>query len=126
MFERRFSGSPWEKKIGFCRAIRVGNVVHLAGTAPILAGEVFAPGDPFAQAERCLEIAAEALASFELDLSHVYRVRWYLTQIADQEAVGRAHHAAFADHPPVATMVEVKGLVDPAMRVEVELEAALP
>lgn len=125
-FQRVFSGSPYEASIGFCRGIRFGNQIQIAGTAPIAAdGGVHAPGDAYAQASRCLEIAAEAIAQLGGRLADVYRVRWYLCNIADQDAVGRAHAACFRAHPPVATMVEVKGLVDPAMLVEVELEAWL-
>jgi enamine deaminase RidA (YjgF/YER057c/UK114 family) len=123
MFERHYSGAPWEREYGYCRAIRVGQVVHLAGTTAMHAGEVWAPGDALAQARYCLKLAQAALAEFQLPLSAVYRVRWYLTNIADQTAVGQAHREAFAKTPPVATMLEVKALVRPDLLVEVELEA---
>lgn len=125
-FQRVFSGSPYEQRFGFCRAIRFGQQIQVAGTAPIAAdGEVHAPNDPQAQAARCLEIALQAVAELDGRPEQVYRVRWYLTDIRDQDAVGLAHAAVFRDHPPVATMVEVKGLVDARMRVELELEAWL-
>ncbi|PKL74953.1 MAG: hypothetical protein CVV27_17890 [Candidatus Melainabacteria bacterium HGW-Melainabacteria-1] len=123
-FVRVFSGSPYETRFGFCRGIRFADQIQIAGTAPIDPdGSVHAPGDAFAQACRCLEIAALALAELGGNLAQVYRVRWYLTDISQQHDVGRAHAQYFTGHPPVATMLEVSALVDPQMLVEVELEA---
>lgn len=123
-FLRVFSGSPYEAKIGFCRAIRFGQQIHVAGTAPLTAdGEVHAVGDALAQARRCLEIALQAVAELGGQTDQVYRVRWYLTDIGHQHQVSAAHAEVFHQHPPVATMLEVKGLVDSQMLVELELEA---
>lgn len=125
-FQRVFSGSPYEQSIGFCRALRFGQQIQVAGTAPISPdGTVYAPGDAEAQARRCLAIARQAIEQLGGRMQDVYRVRWYLTDISTQDAVGRAHAEVFKLHPPVATMLEVKGLVDPQMLVEVELEAWL-
>lgn len=123
-FQRVFSGSPYEARFGFCRGIRFGDQIQLAGTAPIAVdGGVHAPGDARAQASRCLEIACKALAELGGRPDQVYRVRWYLTDISRQNEVGAAHAEVFRACPPVATMVEVKALVDPAMLVELEIEA---
>lgn len=118
------SGSPYEAPIGFSRALRVGDRVVVAGTAPVWPdGEVDA--DPEAQAARCLEIITDALAALGAQPSDVVRTRMYLTDPADWEAVGRAHGRAFGDVRPAATMVVVAALLDPRWRVEIEAEAVI-
>lgn len=122
--QRVWSASPYEQQFGFCRGLRMGPLVQISGTAPLdEQGQVHAPGDAYAQAVRCLVVGRQALEQLGASLEQVYRVRWYLTEIADQGAVGQAHAEFFKAHPPTATMVQVVALVDPAMRVEVELEA---
>jgi len=124
--ERVFSGSPWEPRVGYCRAVRAGDQVFVSGTAPVAeGGGVHAPGDAHAQAERCFEIALRALRELGAGPEHVVRTRMYVTDISRWEEFGRAHRTAFGAHPPAATMVEVRALVDPAMLVEVELDAVL-
>jgi enamine deaminase RidA (YjgF/YER057c/UK114 family) len=104
----------------------VGNVVAVSGTAPVAEdGTAYAPGDPEAQARRCLEIALRALAEAGGSVSDVVRTRTYLVDAADWEAVGRAHGEVFADVRPASTMVVVAGLLDPAWRVEIELDAVI-
>jgi enamine deaminase RidA (YjgF/YER057c/UK114 family) len=126
-FQRAFSGAPWEKRIGYCRALRAGNHIYVTGTAPVTDdGRVFAPGDGYAQARRCLEIIRQALAKLEADLSHVVRTRMFVTDISRWEEYGRAHREAFGDHPPATTMVEVKSLIDPEMLIEIEVDAICP
>lgn len=124
MNERRRvqSGSPYEKTIGFCRAVAVGDRVLVSGTAPVWPDGSCDP-DPQVQAARCLEIIGKALAETGLSLEHVVRTRMFLVDAADAGAVGRAHAAAFADARPAATMVVVKALLDPRWKVEVEAEA---
>ncbi|HZV50062.1 MAG TPA: RidA family protein [Candidatus Dormibacteraeota bacterium] len=118
------SGSPFEERIGFCRALRVGDRVLVAGTAPIWPhGEV--DPDPGAQARRCFEIIARSLRELGADLADVVRTRMFLVDAADAEAVGAVHGEVFGSHRPVATMVVVAGLLDPRWRVEVEAEAVL-
>ena len=116
------SGSPFEPVIGFSRAIRVGSRVLVSGTGPVWPDGSCDP-DPEAQALRCFDIAARALADLGADLSDVVRTRMYLTDGSDWQAVGRAHAAMLADVRPAATMVVVAELLDPRWRVEVELEA---
>lgn len=125
-FQRVFSGSPWEPKIGYCRALRAGNHVYVTGTAPVAeGGGVHAPGDATAQANRCFEIIRVALRGLGADLKDVVRTRMYVTDISRWQEFGVAHHAAFAEHPPSTTMVEVKGLIDPAMLIEIEVDAVI-
>jgi enamine deaminase RidA (YjgF/YER057c/UK114 family) len=118
------SGSPFEPVIGYSRAVRVGDRVLVAGTAPIWPDGSCDP-DPEAQAARCLAIILAALAEAGAGPEHVVRTRMYLLDPADWEAVGRAHGAVFADVRPVSTMVVVAGLLDPRWRVEIEAEALL-
>jgi enamine deaminase RidA (YjgF/YER057c/UK114 family) len=118
------SGSPYEPVVGFSRALRVGDRVLVAGTAPIWPDGSCDP-DPRAQAARCLEIVLAALAEAGAGPEHVVRTRMYLVDPADWEAVGQAHGAVFATTRPVATMVVVAGLLDPRWRVEMEAEAVL-
>jgi enamine deaminase RidA (YjgF/YER057c/UK114 family) len=124
--QRVSSGSPYERPIGFSRAYRVGNVVAVSGTAPVAEdGTAYAPGDVAAQTRRCLEIALRALAEAGGSVSDVVRTRTYLVDAADWEAVGRAHGEVFADVRPASTMVVVAALLDPAWRVEIELDAVI-
>ena len=118
------SGSPYEPVVGFSRAVRVGDRVLVAGTAPIWPDGSCDP-DPEAQAARCLAIILAALAEAGAGPEHVVRTRMYLLDPGDWEAVGRAHGAVFADVRPVSTMVVVAGLLDPRWRVEIEAEALL-
>ena len=124
---RAFTNTPWEKQIGYCRAVRAGDHIYVTGTAPVDDDfKVFAPGDAYAQARRCLEIIEKALGELDAHLSHVVRVRMFVTDISRWAEYGRAHHEWFADHPPATTMVEVKSLLDPAMLIEIEVDAVCP
>jgi isochorismate pyruvate lyase len=86
---------------------------------------VWAPGDAYAQARRCFEIAGRALAELGADLSSVVRTRMFVTDISRWADYGRAHAELFGDHPPATSMVEVRALIDPAMLIEVEIEAVV-
>ena len=122
--ERVRSGSPFEARYGFCRAIRRGRRVEVAGTAPIpRAGEQLA-ADAYLQMLRCGEIAAEALARLGARPQDVVRTRMYITDAADADDVGRAHREVFGAAEPVATMI-VTRLLDPGWKVELEVEAEL-
>ena len=119
------SGSSYEATVGFSRAVRVGDRVLVAGTAPIWPdGSVDA--DAGVQAERCLDIILAALAEVGAGAEHVVRTRMYIVDPEDADAVGQAHGAVFGEHRPVATMVVVAGLLDPRWKVEIEAEAMLP
>jgi enamine deaminase RidA (YjgF/YER057c/UK114 family) len=122
--QRVSSGSPYERPIGFSRAVRVGERVLVAGTAPVWPDGSVDP-DPERQAARCLEIIAAALREVGGDPADIVRTRMFLTNAADWEPVGMAHGALFQDVRPVATMVIVAGLLDPRWKVEIEAEAII-
>jgi len=112
-------GSPYEPIIGFSRAVRVGNCVHLAGTGPVGADNEDAAG----QTRRIFTIAAEALAKAGATFNDVVRTRMYLTHAEDWETVGRVHGEFFSAIRPAATMVVVAALLNPAWRIEIEMDA---
>jgi enamine deaminase RidA (YjgF/YER057c/UK114 family) len=118
------SGSPFERRIGFSRAVRHGQVIHVAGTAPIWPDGTCDP-DPEAQADRCFEIIGTALGELGASLDDVVRTRMYLTDQAVAEAVGRSHARAVGHARPAATMVVVAGLLDERWLVEIEADAAI-
>ncbi len=118
------SGSPYEARYGFSRAVRVGSVVHVAGTAPIWPSGQVDP-DPEAQADRCFTIALHALAELGGGAEDVVRTRMYITDAAFADAVGRSHARNVGVAAPAATMVIVAGLLDHRWKVEIEVEALL-
>ncbi len=115
-------GSPYEPIIGFSRAVRVGNQVHLAGTGPVGADNEDAAG----QTHRIFEIAQNALAEAGASLADVVRTRMYLTHVEDWEAIGRVHGEYFGNVRPAATMVVVAALLNPSWRIEIEMDAVIP
>jgi len=125
--ERRIvsSGSAWEERGGYSRAVAVGSRVFVAGTAPIMPGDADPPPDPYGQARRCLEIVEAALREAGGGLEHVVRTRLLMTDAAYAPEVLRAHAEAFAPVRPACTGVVV-GLVDPRWLVEIEVDAVLP
>ncbi|RMH13800.1 MAG: RidA family protein [Planctomycetota bacterium] len=125
-FERAYTGSPWEKEIGFCRALRAGPMVFTAGTAPVADdGATFAPGDAESQTARCYALIERALEKLGAGRHCIVRCRMYVTDITRESEYGRAHRAFFRGHHPCLTMVEVSKLVRPDMLVEVEAEAVV-
>src|SRR5262249_13908712 len=118
------SGSPFERPIGFSRAVRVGDRVVVAGTAPIVPGGE-PPDGAYAQARRCLEIIVAALAEAGARPEDVVRTRIYLTNAEDWEEAGRAHGEVFAEIRPASTMLVVAALLDPRWVVEIEAEAVV-
>lgn len=117
------SGSQFEPRIGFSRAVRVGNMVAVSGTAPIAPdGGVAARGDVYGQTKRCLEIIAQAIAKAGLDMDSVIRTRVMLTDISRWQEAARAHGEVFGTIRPASTFVEVKGLIDHGWLVEIEAD----
>ncbi|MEP6872095.1 MAG: RidA family protein [Anaerolineaceae bacterium] len=122
-----WSGGPWESVIGYSRAVREGNHVFVSGTTAANPDGTIAGGnDPYLQAKRCFEIIAQALAEAGASMRDVVRTRMFVTDIAQWPEFGRAHGEHFRDVRPVATMVQVVALLDPAMLVEIEVDAMIP
>jgi enamine deaminase RidA (YjgF/YER057c/UK114 family) len=113
--------SPFEPVIGFSRAVRVGNAVHLSGTGPVGADHEDAAG----QTRRIFAIAEKALAEAGASFNDVVRTRMFLTHVEDWEAVGRVHGEYFSKVRPAATMVVVAALLNPAWRIEIEMDAII-
>lgn len=122
--QRVQTGSTWEERYGYCRALRTGEMIFLTGTAPLDPdGSTHAPGDGHAQASRCFEIIAQALRELGCDRTAIVRSRMFVTDIGMADAFGRAHREFFGGHLPCLTMVEVSRLIEPDMLVEIECDA---
>lgn len=120
------SGGPWEDVVGYSRAVVAGPFVLVSGSTATIDGQVRHPGDAYAQALEAFGVARRALEEAGCGLADVVRTRMYLRHAHDSDAVGRAHAELFAGIRPAATMLVVAGFVDPAMLVEVEVDAYLP
>ncbi|MFN0151698.1 MAG: RidA family protein [bacterium] len=120
------TGSPYEPIVGISRAVRIGNVIAVAGTAPLGAdGKTVGVGDPAAQARRCFEISQQALEQLGASLRDVIRTRIILTRIDDWRAVAEVHGEFFRDIRPVNTIVQVTRFIDPEWLIETEVDAVV-
>jgi enamine deaminase RidA (YjgF/YER057c/UK114 family) len=120
------SGSPFEPRVGMSRAVRAASIVAVSGTAPLGPdGRTVSPGDPAAQARRCLDIIAAALSGAGASLRHVVRTRILLTRIDDWQAVAAVHGEFFRDIRPANTIMQVVRFIDPDWLVEIEADAVV-
>ena len=118
------SAAPWEKIVGYSRAVRTGPFIAVTGCASVGPdGSLVGAGDAYVQARRCIEVISEVLEKAGASLDDVVRTRIFVTDIDQWEEVGRAHSEAFGDIMPATTMVEVSRLIDPEMLVEIEADA---
>ena len=126
MNERRnySSGAKWESIVGYSRAVRVGNRIYVTGTtATDENSEIVGVGDAYVQAVQCIKNIERALKALDAGLENIVRTRMFVTDISCWEEYGRAHGEYFREIMPATTMVQVSGLIDPGMLIEIEAEA---
>jgi enamine deaminase RidA (YjgF/YER057c/UK114 family) len=119
------SGSPFEPKIGFSRAVRAGNFIAVSGTAPVLDGKTACPGDAYGQTKRCLEIIEKAIVDAGGSMKQVVRTRIMLTDMNTWQEAARAHGDVFGEIRPACTFVEVSRFIDQDWLVEIEADAVV-
>lgn len=119
------SGAEWEDIVGYSRAIKIGNLIEVAGTTAVKEGKVMNVGDAYGQTIVIFQIIEHALTQLGASMDDVIRTRIFVTDISNWEAVGRAHGTYFKTIKPVSTMVEVSGLINPEMLVEIEVTAII-
>lgn len=119
------SGAKWEEIVGYSRAVKIDNLIEVAGTAPVIDGKVIGIGDAYVQTKTCLQIIEKAITNAGGSLEDVVRTRMFVTDISRWEEYGRAHGEYFSSIKPVTTMVEVKSLIDPDMLIEIEATAVV-
>src|SRR6478736_1629962 len=124
--ERVYSGTPWEPQVAYCRAKRMGNFIAVTGTTAVDAeGHIVSPGDAAAQAAFIFEKIRRALAELGATLENVIRTRMFVTDLSDFDGIARAHHAAFDGIDPAASCIQITALVDPALVIEIEVDAII-
>lgn len=119
------TGGPWEGKIGYSRAVRVGSTLYVSGSTAMTPSGLVGKGDPYAQTVQTFKTIEAALKQAGASLTDVVRTRIYMMNIDQWQEVGRAHGEIFGNIRPATTMVEVKRLIDPDMLVEIEADAVI-
>ncbi len=122
--QRISTGNAWEKRYGYSRAVRSGDLIFLTGTVSMNENaSAFVPDDGYAQTTRCLEIIERAVVDLGGGRTDIVRTRMYVTDITRADEFGRAHRAFFGEHAPALTMVGVSALIEPGFLVEIEADA---
>lgn len=119
------SGAIWEDTVGYSRAVKVGNIIEVAGTTAVKNGEIVHQNDPYSQTICIIQIIEEALKKLNASLEDVVRTRIYLKNVSDWEAVGQAHGLYFSKIKPASTMLAVASMINPDMLVEIEVKAII-
>jgi enamine deaminase RidA (YjgF/YER057c/UK114 family) len=119
------TGGPWEGKLGYSRAVRVGDSISVSGSTAMTPSGLVGKGDPYAQTIQTLKKIEEALKQAGASLADVVRTRMYVVNIDQWQDIGRAHGEVFGTIRPATTMVEVQRLIDPDMLVEIEADAIM-
>ncbi len=119
------TGAFWEDKVGYSRAVRIGNIIEVSGTVALQDGNIVGKDDPYLQTKRILEIIKEVLEQAGASLKDVIRTRIFVTNIAQWEEIGRAHGEVFSTIKPATSMVEVSQLINPDYLVEMEVSAVV-
>lgn len=119
------TGAPWEDKVGYSRAVRIGNIIEVSGTVALKDGDLIGKDNPYLQTKRILEIIAEVLIQAGANVTDVVRTRIFVTDISQWEEIGRAHGEVFHDIKPATSMIEVAQLIDPDYLLEIEASAVV-
>lgn len=119
------SGAEWEDIVGYSRAVRVGNIMEVAGTTAVENGQVVGKGNAYLQTKKCFEIIEKALEEAGASMKDVVRTRMFVTDISQWEEIGRAHGEFFKEIKPASTMLEISGLINPEMLIEIEVSAII-
>ncbi len=119
------TGAPWEDKVGYSRAVRIGNIIEISGTVALKDGDLVGKDDPYLQTKRILEIIEEVLQQAGSKLDDVIRTRIFVTDITQWEEIGRAHGEIFRNIKPATSMIEVSQLIDPDYLLEIEASAVV-
>ena len=119
------SGTPWEDKVGYCRAVRIGNTIEVSGTTSFAGDSLIGKNDLYSQTKFIILKIEKALQNAGAELTDVVRTRMYVTDISKWEEVAKAHAEFFIAIKPVTTLVEVSRLIDPDMLIEIEASAVI-
>ncbi|MGA8262841.1 MAG: RidA family protein [Ignavibacteriaceae bacterium] len=117
------SKTPWENIVGYSRAVKIGKIIEVSGTAPVKEGKTLFPGNAYEQAKACINIIEKSLSEAGASLNNVIRTRMFVTDISKWEEFGKAHGEFFCEIKPATSMVEVKSLISPDMLIEIEATA---